>query len=279
MLDQTALARSAYQLQPLAPSLNRVAALVCSQEPDLRAIVQVISIDPVITGKLLNVANSAYSGAGQQIGTVKEAVTRLGSGTILRLLVGAWAKPLLEHAIPAYGLSKGELWRHSTAAALAAEALGGYCTVAIPPAAFTAALLHDIGKLVLADFLTPELTASLRSAVANGSVVICQAETEILSVHHGEVGGLIAKHWKLPEPIVEGIIFHHHPGSSKSMVPSVVHISDAVANRVMGRWRPEDDVRHGLADTYARLGMRDQDFRELCEAVGKRFQEVRDEYH
>ncbi len=278
MLDQNALAKSAYQLQPLPPSLNRVASLVAGEEPDLRAIVEVISFDPVITGKLLHVANSAYSAARVRVSTVKEAVVRLGSGCILRLIVGTCARPLLERAIPAYGLSKGELWRHSTATALAAESLSGYCTAVIPPASFTAALLHDLGKLILAKQLTPDLTEVLQRAVEEGGFALCQAETELLSVHHGEVGGLIAQHWKLPPAIIEGITYHHTPESGETVIPYIVQVSDAVAHRITGDWDEEMLERHHLPATWDRLGMREEDFTELCERVAKRFEMVKDHF-
>lgn len=278
MLDQNALAKCAYQLQPLPQSLNRLAALVAESEPDLRAIVQVIQFDPVITGKMLHVANSAYSGSRTAVATVKEAVVRLGSGCILRLIVGTCARPLLERALPAYGFSKGELWRHSTLSALAAEVLTGYCTATVPPAAFTAALLHDLGKLILDPFLTPDLLALLRRTMDEGGLTLHEAEREVLGVHHGEVGGLIAQHWKLPDKILDGITYHHTPANGGTVIPFAVHVADAVANIVAGRWELSDLPRHNLAATWDRLAMREQDFQELHEAVSERFESLRERF-
>lgn len=278
MLDQNLLARTAYKLQPLPPSLTRLAALVAQQEPDLREVVKIVAFDPVLTGKLLHVANSAYSGSRTLISTAKEAVIRLGSGAVLRLVVGVCARPLLQQAIPAYGLSKGELWRHSTAAALAAEALGGFTGTPIPPATFTAALLHDLGKLVLGPMLTPELGEALRRAIAEGGAAPHQAEIELLSVHHGEVGGLIAQHWKLPEVITEAITHHHTPEAGDTAACYAAHLANAVAHCVAEDWDAEALERSGVGQSREWLGISVESFGRLCETVAKRFGAVKEQF-
>ena len=156
MLDHSTLVRNAYQLQPLPPTLARLSALMTEEMPCLDEMTEIISFDPVITAKLLRVANSSFSAPCRAVTQVKEAVVRLGPGIVFSLAIGSCARPLMEQTVPGYGLYAGELWRHSVMAALAAEASRRFCHVAIPIASFTAALLHDLGKLVLGQSLTSE---------------------------------------------------------------------------------------------------------------------------
>jgi len=97
-------------------------------------------------------------------------------------------------------------------------------------------------------------------------------------VHHGEVGGLIAQHWKLPDSIVEGITHHHTPSSGESIIPFATHLGNAVANVIGGYIAWDALESHGLPETWDRLDMRPEDFRELCDEVGDRFEALREQY-
>ena len=230
MIDHDALVHSAYKLPPLPQSAVRLASLVASNDTDLGEIVQVIECDPVLTIKLLRVANSVFSSPGRPIGTVKGAVIRLGTEIISGLVTNACVQPLMGKMIPGYNLSGAEFWRHSLTAALAAEATKSYSPERLSPLAFTAALLHDIGKFVLGHFLSPETLCLLERAAREGKQAAFQAEIEILSLHHGEVGGVVAQHWGLPEIIVKGITYHHNPEDCEDVIGYVTHLANMVAH-------------------------------------------------
>ena len=95
-----------------------------------------------------------------------------------------------------------------------------------------AALLHDIGKLVLVQFLEPDVLGYLGEAWARGDMTSVQAEIEILGFHHGELGGLIAQHWQLPARIVAAITHHHTPDEGHDVVCDVVCMANVVAKRI-----------------------------------------------
>jgi len=232
LINLPAILRAAKDLEPLPASVSRLAALVARPDVEIRDIVEVVNYDQGLTARLLRVANSAASAAISPITTVKGAVVRLGTGTVLSLATGASLKRQLERAIPVYGLSEGELWRHSIAAALAAEAAPPYCRAPVPPEAFTAALLHDVGKLVLARFLYPEVKALLARTQSTGGLLTLEAEMEVLETHHGDLGGLVTQRWRLPETIVKGVTHHHYPDDGNHLICDVVHLADAVAHVV-----------------------------------------------
>ncbi len=230
-IDHSALVQRAYGLPPLPQSAARLAHLLSTDESDLAEIIRVIEYDPTLTIRLLRIANSALFGARHRIGTVRESLIRLGTGTVAGFVVGSCVRPMLGKMIPGYNIPEREFWRHSLASAFAAEALQARCRAG-GQLAFTAALLHDIGKLVLGPFLNAELTAWLQRAVTEGQQSPFQAESEILSVHHGEAGGIVAQHWMLPEILVKGIIHHHTPDQGGEGICYVTYLADVVAHRI-----------------------------------------------
>jgi HD-like signal output (HDOD) protein len=232
MFDLEKLIDQASNLEPLPTSVTRLAALVSRDDSDLKEIVEVISFDQALTAKLLRSANSASAASRTQVTHVKDAVVRMGMGTILALAVSASVKKQVSTAIPEYGMPEGYLWKHSVAASLSTEITQAFCPIRLPAESFTAALMHDIGKLVLARFLNPNTLRLLHQANTFSDVLTPELETEVLGVHHGEVGGLMAQHWKLPDMIIRGITYHHYPEAGGALICYVVALADIVAKQV-----------------------------------------------
>ena len=112
---------------------------------------EIVQFDEALTASLLRSANSSWSASRSEITTVRDAVIRLGASPVLALTLGMNGSGAISgDALPKYGLSEGELWRHSVAASLAAELLTQLAAHRPPPETATAALLHDVGKLVMA---------------------------------------------------------------------------------------------------------------------------------
>ena len=170
------------------------------------------------------------------------------------------------------------MWRHSVAAALAAELASLVCTARILPESFTAALLHDIGHLVLSRHLEPELIAFLGSSRDKGGFDERRAEIEILGVHHGELGHLIAQHWALPEIIAQGIAFHHNPEDvtdpKHQLLCDTVCVADAVANAIGFGLGKSEEALSDCSASRGRIGLTDQGFEDLCALASDRVQGV-----
>ncbi|MBM3834526.1 MAG: HDOD domain-containing protein [Verrucomicrobia bacterium] len=206
LIDLDAFIKKADELQPLPASTTKLVSVASGTETNVDEITKVISFDPALTMRLLRTDNSAFSGTALTITTVHEAVSRLGTARVLSLAIASHTKPMMRVQLRPYGLSEGALWRHSVIAMLAAESIARVTRVPIPPAASTAALLHDIGKLVMACFISPEILDLIEQGKKIGNLTPLEAEAQILQVHHGELGGLIARHWQLPEAIAKGLL-------------------------------------------------------------------------
>lgn len=278
MIDLQALTRAATNLEALPASVTRLASIAAKDSWNVREIEEVVSLDQALSFRLLRMANSAASASLMPIVTIRDAVVRLGIGTLLSLATATTVQKKLTTAIPEFGLSEGDLWRHSVAAALAAESAAAFCEVELPPETYAAALLHDIGKLVLARFLAPDVMHVLGEALAEGRLSPLDAESQLLGVHHGELGGLIAQHWNLPERLVTGIVHHHTPDRAHDVVADVVHVANVTTMHIdAGRWTREEErqVNPGSAD---RLKLTPQGFESLCKLVGRRLEQVLAQY-
>ena len=282
LIDHHAIVQRAYGLPPLPQSAARLAHLLSQEESDLGEIIKVIEYDPTLTMRLLRIANSALFGARHRIGTVRESLLRLGTGTVGGFVVGSCVRPLLGKTIPGYNIPESVFWKHSLASAFAAESIQAHSSRRAGQLSFTAALLHDIGKLVLGQFLNPELSAWLQRAVTEGKQTSFQAESEILSVHHGEAGGIIAQHWKLPDTLMKGIIYHHSPEEGAEGICYVTYLANVVAHRIEnrqttdGRSPPPAWVDDYVDPALKWLGMAEKDLPAVCQDARKGLQAVSD---
>jgi HD-like signal output (HDOD) protein len=274
MIDLDRLIEQANELAPLPATTVRLTELVGSPDCHLEDVAELIAFDQALTVKLLRAANSAASGSTMLIGTVKEAVIRMGTARVLALAVASSARPLLQARVPAYGLDEGALWRHSVAAAVAAETVPAFCRLDVPPETFTAALLHDVGKLVMGRFLSPEILGYIRRAQEVDHLGQLEAESLLLNAHHGELGGIVAQHWKLPPRVVLGITYHHNPEQGLDIICDLIYLTNKVAKRIEAGLdgRPFDFAID--AEVAERLGLTPKALDNLCPVAASRYTQV-----
>jgi HD-like signal output (HDOD) protein len=232
MIAATDLVKAAQSLDPLPATVGRLAALVGRPDWSLNEAAHLVEFDPALTGRLLRLANSAATAGLAPVNTARDAIMRVGIGPALAFATASGLRKQLKRALPEYGLTDGQLWRHSVASALAVEPIARRARTMVPPECFTAALLHDIGKIVLARFLSPVELRWLADARDFGGLSSLQAETEVLGVNHAGLGGQIAALWKLPQRLVDGVAFHHTPDDGDDIVCDVVYLANVAAKRI-----------------------------------------------
>lgn len=187
--------------------------LTLLEEPDtaVSEIEEILRYDPGLTANVLRLANSAYFGIPSKIGSLKQAVILLGLKRLIQLVVASCVSAVMDKFVPGYDLPPGDLWRHSIAVSIAAEALVKDKKRVGTEDVFTSALLHDVGKLVLGAFVKEELEA-IQSIAAKG-VPFVVAENMILGTDHAEIGAHILAHWNLPPDVINAVRWHHDPDS------------------------------------------------------------------
>ncbi len=261
-------------LSPLPLSVVRLAGIVSDPDSSTGDFVGVIKFDPALTANVLRWANSAWSQSRTPIDEVRNAVIRLGSENILKLAIGYHLMQPMKKNNSGYQLAENELWEHSVAAALAAETIPKVTSVTIPSAAFTAAMMHDFGKLILGRHLGMEnLKEAIVRRMEEGLTYI-EAEKEITGTDHAIVGAAIAREWKIPEKLVRAIGEHHDPDPEPELMLDAVHIANAVA-KMLGKGLGIEQMNMVVSSSAAeRLGLTSEKIQTLCALVNEKLEET-----
>ena len=199
---------------PMVPETARK-LITMLNEPDTHrdAMIQTLRCDNVLTAKLLRVCNSAHAGLKDPDSSIDQAVLILGDHAIFRMVCAIGFGGAMGFALPSYAVEANGLWGHSLSIGMGAEylteveAYGNFH----PSVAFTAGLLHDIGKLVLNQIFTPKCRAEIRVLISQNSLSRFEAEKVVLGANHAEVGACLLQKWNLPEMIIEAVANHHAP--------------------------------------------------------------------
>ncbi|MEZ5063134.1 MAG: HDOD domain-containing protein [bacterium] len=215
----------------LPPVLLMVWELTGRSDSSAADLARAIGSDPGLTGAVLRLANSAYFGFPRKIGTVKQAIVVLGFDTVRSLATGASVMRALGPSSPS-GMDAGEFLRHSMVTAMAARLLVERRWRELAGSAFCGGVLHDLGKLVIAEYLA-EANAEIGSRVAGGALRE-DAERETLGMTHAEIGGWFADRWSLPEELAAAVRWHHDPAGAgdRERFAAAVHVGDVLAHRV-----------------------------------------------
>ena len=191
-------------------------------------IVDCIRYDQAITAEVLRLCNSAYFGLSRRVNSIDDATRLLGTAKVLQLVMSAHTQALLSRPQEGYGLIPGALWEHSVAVALGSQHYARHLGLHELGQLFTAGLLHDIGKVVLNEFVAAEF-AAIVDLVTRKQMSFLEAEQQVLGYTHPEVGIRLAEVWSLPEDIARCIRYHHTPDDlpEPDAVVDTVHLADA----------------------------------------------------
>jgi len=196
------------RLDPLPVTLQRLVGALNDERVGALQIGEHVQYDPAVAATLLKVANSAAYGGWSRTETLRDAVMRLGKARVLDIVLGDHLRRMRVSA-PMYDLAEGELWVHSAAASLAVKAIArDRPRMGIPESASVAALVHDVGKLVMVRFLKADVSAIL-AVRERDQVSFVQAERVLFGCDHAQVGGAIARRWGFPADIQEAVARHH----------------------------------------------------------------------
>lgn len=207
---------------------NKVAQLLKNPDYSINEVANVIKFDPSITANILKMANSAYFGPKHRISNINDAVVYLGQKNLLRAIQTAGVSKYYKKGASGYFDKVTDLWEHSVAVALMSQIISQKITGQEDNTLYTAALLHDVGKIIMGEFVRDSL-AKINALVSTQRVSFLEAEEIVIGINHADLGGKIASYWKFPAEIVDAIAFHHRPDlleKEEKMMPWIVYIAD-----------------------------------------------------
>jgi putative nucleotidyltransferase with HDIG domain len=207
---------------PTLPGVfEKISSVIESSNTGVEDIAKVISSDQALSAKLLRIVNSVFYGFPGRISSLTHALIILGVDVVKGLVLSTSVFDII--------LAKGfyGLWEHSLGCALCARVIAGKTNNPNPEEISIAALLHDIGKVIIKIEL-PEESSLIDQATEKRQISTYEAEEEILGFNHTTIGNWISSEWNLPSNLADPIAYHHRPHLSKSAqsTTAIVHVAD-----------------------------------------------------
>lgn len=240
------------------PSLPTVIAEITEKirNPTTSAneVAHLIQEDQALTSNVLKLVNSAFYGFPKQVNSITRAIVILGFNKVRNLALSSSVIDAFKGRSLAFDFVK--FWQHCMGTAIASDVLAKQLGIKEVDDAFTAGLLHDIGKLVISVSFPRDMDAIV-TKVLGGNVLMREAEQEVMEIDHTRVGYWLSQRWGMPAVLVNTIRFHHQPLNARENAPlvHVVHIADAVA-RTLGIGSGGDELVPEISkDVWDKFGL------------------------
>lgn len=239
---------------------------------DINIITRKVSLDQALAAKTLRFANSSFYGLQSKVTTIQQAITLIGVDSVRHVVT---ATALTGYFPPnnCIGFDFIALWRHAVATAVCARVLARHLHVN-QDYAFTAGLLHDIGRLVLATYFRREY----EMAITYRNLHDCQwleAEQEVMGVDHVMAGVALAEHWNFSDSIRYAIAGHHKPENQKvHSLASIVHVANAIVHALDLSGTEDDLVPPVSPNAWEGLGLNEDVYQHVFHETELLFDEV-----
>lgn len=222
-------------LRAPSASVLKLLNLLKNPDADYDEVVSAVGHDAVLTAKLLALCNSPAYGLAKPMASLNQAVQYLGFCDTLRMVMALSFGSQVGVDLPGYSMEAGSLWKHSLVAAHLAPHVLGLSSIVVsdPSIAYTAGLVHDIGKVVIGQSLDAARHRELSRLLETENASWIDAETEVLGCNHAEVGACLLRQWNIPEVIVEAVANHHDPSLENGpQLSAILHVVDASAHSI-----------------------------------------------
>lgn len=242
------------------------------EDVDIAVLARKVSHDQALTAKTLRLANSSAYGLAMKVTTIQQAITFLGFQTTRNLITAA----ALTGCFPnrhCTGFDDTAFWRHSVASAVCARMLARHLRVN-QDIAFTAGLLHDIGRLVLVT-LHPQRYADVIAERRRTDGLMLEVEREVIGVDHVMAGEALARHWNFSETMRLAIAYHHAPETpGAGLLASIVHVANSVAHALDLAGVEDDMVPPVSPVAWTALGLCENTWLQVFRETELQFEEM-----
>ncbi|KUK13310.1 MAG: Metal dependent phosphohydrolase [bacterium 42_11] len=260
------------------PTLPEVATKVMEVANNPRSsaadMAKVISQDQALTAKILKLVNSAYYGFPRKISTVTQAIVILGFRTVRDLVLNISISGMF-NSKNVGELSAEALWLHNLGVAVTAKILAKRIGYEPLEEAFTAGLLHDLGKLVFIKLFPREYEKIVTIAI-NGNKWIRDVEESLLEVDHALIGKWVSENWKFPPQLVRAIQLHHQPEIDNEYpeLTSIVHGADVLTRIKKIGSGGDNQIPSFKKDAWVLLKLRPQDLNDIYAEIDREIKEA-----
>jgi putative nucleotidyltransferase with HDIG domain len=255
-------------LQPIPQMALKILRMINEDLYEIDALAEEIRKDQVISARTLQLCNSAIFSSRKKIESLEHAVVMLGQHLLLKFVISASLINFFNQCGMGYSLCKGGIYHHAIGTAVIAEKLAELTGKISPSLAYTAGLLHDIGKVVLDQYIYADFPLFYRQLNKEGKNLI-EVEKNELGIDHTEVGGDLAHSWSLPESLVETIRYHHKPENTiqHTELAHIVYLADLLMSRFNPCFEVERLNTEPLAFRLETMGFSIDSFPEIVDFI------------
>lgn len=256
-------------LQPVPQVALKIMQMIDSGTGDARALAEEIKKDQVISARTLQLCNSAMFARKNRIESLDHALVFLGENILVRMILSAAVKNFFDAAGQGgYSLCMGGLYHHAVGTAVTAEKIAHFTGEAPLATAYTAGLLHDIGKVVLDQYIAgayPLFYRKLDHEEEHSSAV----ERDMFGIDHTAVGSRLAEMWAFPESLVEVIAHHHEPENAPrhGKLAGIVFLADLLMSRFNAGLELEGISTGSLKDHLKRVGLKARHLASIIDLI------------
>lgn len=253
---------------------TKVMQLIESESATAEELAKVVASDPAVAARVLKISNSSFYGCQRQIQTLSHAIVVLGFGTLKSLVVAASVKQVYQP----YGLTEKMLWEHSFGAGLAARIIAKKTRLVSEEEAFLGGLFHDIGKIIMNTMNSKQFQDAMQRCYNDG-ITFEEAERQVYTYTHSEVGGLVIKKWNFPDMLMYAVLNHHASAFGEEedtyqiYLACVVGLANIMCHKLgIGIREPNDELDLMQTVPVLKLGLNEQHIEDLLECFTEAYE-------
>jgi putative nucleotidyltransferase with HDIG domain len=231
-ISEDELAMSISRINPIPQIALKIIRTFQSENYTAKDIGAQIRQDQVISAKVLQICNSVYVNAKKEIKSIDQAIIILGAQIVIHLVLASALENFLKSSCIGYSMSKGGVFHHAISAAIVSEHISKFTGKSEPDIAYTGGLLHDIGKVLLDQYVGLMIPHFYREVYANGTCLV-EAEKSMLGISHTEAGEKLARLWAFPDALIDVVAYHDRPELARNdpTLTYVVYLANLLLSR------------------------------------------------
>ena len=262
-------------LKPIPKVAHKVLEIIDDPKSSAADLAEVVVYDQSLTANVLRICNSPYYALPRKVDSVQQAIAYLGMAKIAEIVLMKMGADYLKAEHKGYDLREGDLWMHAVSSAVIAREICELKNTPNSQLIFTAALLKDIGKVILHRYVG-EVFQDIFRLVEEEEITFREAEKRVIGIDHAELGAKVAKKWQFSAKMIHIIGNHHLNGSwsEDDIETAVVYLADTVC-MMMGLGVGCDGLAYRFHNKVIKaLNISDTDLQGIMAGFGQRLSEV-----